>query len=46
MDLANRMTVLRRFLLLLFATGICFFLSGMALAGDEPEPKEELTIWA
>ena len=36
--------MLRRFIALLFATGICFFLSAMALAADEPESKEELTI--
>ncbi|MDL1980083.1 MAG: TolC family protein [Deltaproteobacteria bacterium] len=34
----------RRFLLLLFTTGICFFVSAMALAGDDSYTKEELTI--
>ena len=34
----------RQFLLLLFTTGICLFVSAMALAGDDSYTKEELTI--
>ncbi len=34
----------RRFLLLLFATGTCLFVSAMALAEDGSHAKEELTI--
>ena len=39
-----RRTMFRRFLLLLFTTGICFFVSSMALAEDDSHAKEELTI--